>query len=316
MRQLFILTFCDLTSTGPKTMTRWKYELLYELFDRTLRYMRRGPDLLAAERAELVDERQRQAAALLEEDSHSASTVVAFAGLPDRYFAEQEADKIAAHVRLMRGRKAPCAIAVTHSERGTFSELVLAADDVPGLLAKVAGVLYANRIDILDAAIYSREPVFPLRKQGEALDIFRIRKEPDGAVTEDNRIEAIRRDLEDVLSGRVTVESLVAKRQPPSSLYQRAKPKVPPTGVNVDNDSSRTFTVVEVFTEDKPGVLYTITHTLARQGLDIHRSRVGVAADRVADIFYVRDTATGEKIEDDGRIEALSEALKQALKAS
>jgi len=315
LRQLFILTFCDLTSTGPKTMTRWKYELLYELFDRTLKYMRRGPDLLAAERAELVEERQHQAAALLEEDSHSASAVVAFTGLPDRYFAEQEADKIAAHVRLMRTRKAPCAIGVTHSERGTFSELVLVADDVPGLLSKVAGVLYANRIDILDAAIYSREPVFPLRRQGEALDVFRIRKEPDGAVTDDRRIEAIGHDLEEVLSGRVTVESLVARRSPPSSLYQRAKPKVPPTAVNVDNDSSWTFTVVEVFTEDKPGVLYTITHTLAEQGLDIHRSRVGVAADRVADIFYVRDTATGEKIEDDKRIEALSAALKLALKA-
>ncbi|HEX7500480.1 MAG TPA: [protein-PII] uridylyltransferase [Polyangia bacterium] len=316
LRQLFILTFCDLTSTGPKTMTRWKYELLYELFDRTLKYMRRGPDLLAAERAELVEERQRQAAALLDEDSHSASAVVAFTGLPDRYFAEQEADKIAEHVRLMRGRNSPCALAVTHSERGTFSELVLVADDVPGLLAKVAGVLHANRIDILDAAIYSRDPVFPLRKQGEALDVFRIRKEPDGAVTDPNRIEAIRRDLEEVLSGRVTVESLVAKRVPPSSLYQRAKPKVPSTQVNVDNDSSRTFTVVEVFTEDKPGVLYTITHTLAEQGLDIHRSRVGVAADRVADIFYVRDTASGDKIEDDERIEAISDALKLALKAS
>ncbi len=316
LRQLFILTFCDLTSTGPKTMTRWKYELLYELFDRTLKYMRRGPDLLAAERAELVEERQRQAAALLEEDSHSASAVVAFTGLPDRYFAEQEADKIADHVRLMRGRKSCCALEVSHSERGTFSELVLAADDVPGLLAKVAGVLYANRIDILDAAIYSREPVFPLRKQGEALDVFRIRKEPDGALTDESRIAGIRRDLEEVLSGRVTVESLVARRPPPSSLYQRAKPKVPPTQVNVDNDSSRTFTVVEVFTEDKPGVLYTITHTLAVQGLDIHRSRVGVAADRVADIFYVRDTASGEKIEDEERIEAISDALKLALKAS
>jgi len=315
LRQLFILTFCDLTSTGPKTMTRWKYELLYELYDRTLKYMHRGPDLLAAERAELVEERQQQAAALLKEDAHSASSVVAFTGLPDRYFAEQEAVRIAAHVRLMRRRKAPCAIEVTHSERGTFSELVLAADDVPGLLAKVAGVLYANRIDILDAAIYSREPVFPLRKQGEALDVFRIRKEPDGAVTDEKRIAGIRQDLEDVLSGRVTVESLVAKRSPPSLLYQRAKPKVPPTKVNVDNDSSRTFTVVEVFTEDKPGVLYTITHTLAERGLDIHRSRVGVAADRVADIFYVRDTASGEKIEDEARIEDVSAALKRALKA-
>jgi len=60
-------------------------------------------------------------------------------------------------------------------------------------------------------------------------------------------------------------------------------------------------------------VLYKITHTLAAQGLDIHRSRVGVAADRVADIFYVRDSSNGEKVEDPGRIDALAEALKQAL---
>jgi UTP:GlnB (protein PII) uridylyltransferase len=60
-------------------------------------------------------------------------------------------------------------------------------------------------------------------------------------------------------------------------------------------------------------VLYTITHTLAEQGVDIHRSRVGVAADRVADIFYVRDSTTEERIEDETRIAALSEALRDAL---
>jgi [protein-PII] uridylyltransferase len=313
MRQLFILTFCDLASTGPQTMTRWKYELLFELYDRTLKYMRRGPDLLAAERAELVEERQRQAAALLREDLHSDSAQEAFAGLPDRYFAEQEAEKIAAHVRLMRGRKHPCAIDVTHSERGTFSELVLVAADEPGLLSKVTGVLFANRIDILDAAIYSRERAARGDEHGEALDIFRIRKEPDGAVTEEHRIESIRRDMEAVLSRRTTVESLVARRPRQLPLLERAKPKVPPTQVNIDNDASRAFTIVEVFTEDKPGVLYTITHTLAAAGLDIHRSRVGVAADRVADIFYVRDQATGEKVEDDKRIAALSDTLRQAL---
>jgi [protein-PII] uridylyltransferase len=313
MRQLFVLTFCDLTSTGPKTMTRWKYELLFELYDRTLKYMRRGPDLLAAERAELVEERQRQAAALLQEDSHSDSAQEAFAGLPDRYFAEQEAEEIAAHVRLMRSRHRACAIDVIHSERGTFSELVLVADDQPGLLSKVTGVLFANRIDILDAAIYCREREARGDEYGEAVDIFRIRKEPDGAVTEPHRIESIRHDLDAVLSGKLTVEELVAKRPRQLSLFERAKPKVPPTRVNVDNDASRGFTIVEVFTEDKPGVLYTITHTLALHGLDIHRSRVGVAADRVADIFYVRDQASGEKVEDDARIEALSEALRQAL---
>jgi [protein-PII] uridylyltransferase len=121
--------------------------------------------------------------------------------------------------------------------------------------------------------------------------------------------------MEAVLSGAATVEALVAKRPRSSPLLQRAKPKVRATEVNVDNQASAAFTIVEVFTEDKPGVLYTITHTLAEQGVDIHRSRVGVAADRVADIFYVRDSATEERIEDETRIAALSQALQDALLA-
>ena len=72
-------------------------------------------------------------------------------------------------------------------------------------------------------------------------------------------------------------------------------PRCHPTQVRVDNEISSAFTVLDVFTEDKPGVLYTITRTLAEHGLDIHRSRVGVAGDRVADIFYVRDIATGAR---------------------
>ncbi len=315
LRQLFLLTFCDLASTGPKTMTHWKSELMAELFERTLKFMRRGADLLQAEQAELVQERQRQAAQLLAGEVDGPALADLFAGLPDRYFTENEADRIAAHMRLALGRRGPCAIEVNHSPRGTFSELVLVAQDVPGLLARVAGVFFANRIDILDAAIYSREAVTG-RDQGEALDVFRIRKEPDGAVTDKHRIASIQADLEAVLAGRATVDALLARRPRTLSIIDRAKPEVPPTEVRVDNEISPVFTVLDVFTEDKPGVLYTITRTLAEHGLDIHRSRVGVAGDRVADIFYLRDIATGGKLTDPARLNALADGLKKALPAS
>jgi [protein-PII] uridylyltransferase len=315
LRQLFLLTFCDLASTGPKTMTHWKSELMAELFERTLKFMRRGADLLHAEKAELVQDRQRQAALRLAGEVDGPALADLFAGLPDRYFTENEAERIAAHLRLSLGRKGPCAIEVNHSPRGTSSELVLVAQDVPGLLARVAGVFFANRIDILDAAIYSREAVSG-HGQGEALDVFRIRKEPDGAVTDERRIASIRADLEAVLAGHVSVETLVARRPHAASIIDRAKPEVPPTEVRVDNEISPVFTVLDIFTEDKPGVLYTITRTLAEHGLDIHRSRVGVAGDRVADIFYVRDIAMGGKLTDPARLNALADALKHALPTS
>lgn len=315
LRQLFLMTFCDLFSTAPGNLTSWKNELLLELYEKALTYVRRGPDQLRAEQAELAKRRQLKVTQHLGADGASPEVAAILRSLPDRYFVENSTARIAAHVQLIRQRTGSCALAVTHQERLGYSELVLVAEDVPGLLAKVAGVLFASRIDILDAAIYSREPVSGDGK-GEALDIFRVRKPPDGAVTDETKIAAIRRDLEAVLEGRTTAEALVASRPVSASLFERAKPEVPPTEVKVDNAISADFTVVDVFSEDRPGVLYTIARTLHDQGLDIHRSKVGVEGDRVADIFYVRDKATGEKIEDPARLETLTVALKQALPGS
>ncbi|HXU82660.1 MAG TPA: [protein-PII] uridylyltransferase, partial [Polyangia bacterium] len=311
LRELFLLTFCDIVSTAPGNLTSWKDELLCDLFRRTMTHLRRGPDLLQAERVKLLRRRQRQAAEHLGEDPAGPIQVL-FASLPQRYFMENSTGRIAKHVRLMRQRQGPCEMQVTHQLRRGYSELVVVADDQPGLLAKLTGVLFANRIDILDAAIYSREPQSP-GDRGEALDIFRVRRAPDGAVTDEGRLAAIRRDLEAVLEGRVSVEKLVASRPVGPSFLDRPKPEVPPTEVHTDNEISRDFTVIDIFTEDRPGVLYSIARTLHEQGLDIHRSKVGVEADRVADIFYVRDKATNQKILDPRRLEEISLALKRAL---
>jgi [protein-PII] uridylyltransferase len=68
-----------------------------------------------------------------------------------------------------------------------------------------------------------------------------------------------------------------------------------------------------VITEDRPGVLYAITRTLFAQGLDIHRSKIATEANRVVDVFYVRDNATGTKMTDEARREALRTALRASL---
>ena len=105
-------------------------------------------------------------------------------------------------------------IDVDHHERLGVTEMVLAARDVPGLLAEVAGVLYANRVEVLDAAIYTRHPTarrLP-NEEPEALDIFRVRDAMGRAVTDEGRWKKVREDLESVLSGRLTGRG--AGRQP------------------------------------------------------------------------------------------------------
>ena len=86
-----------------------------------------------------------------------------------------------------------------------------------------------------------------------------------------------------------------------------------PTELKIDNGVSRDFTVVEVVTEDRPGVLYAIARTLFAQGLDIHRSKIATEANRAIDVFYVRDKAMMVKITDPARAKRLRETLLALL---
>jgi len=319
LRELYLLTFCDLASVAPDAMSSWKETLLAELYTRTLSFLRRGPDLLDAERAEIVAERQRGAARLLgepEPEIGDAPLGRLFAGFPSRYFAENTEARIAAHVRLLRARREQgksALIDVSHDTRLGLTEMVLAAADTPGLLADVAGVLYANRIEVVDAAIYSRHSTDP-SESPEALDIFRVRDSMGRPVTAEARWAKVSSDLEAVVSGRIKAEILVAGRPRTESVAAWKTPAVP-TECKLDNNVSRDFTVVEVITEDRPGVLYAIARALYVAELDIHRSKIATEANRAIDVFYVRDKASMDKITDPVRQNSLRESLLALLAA-
>ncbi|HVZ86592.1 MAG TPA: [protein-PII] uridylyltransferase [Polyangia bacterium] len=314
LHELYLLTFCDLSSVAPDAMSSWKETLLGELYSRTLKFLRRGPDLLGAERAEIVERRQKRAAAILEEPEKNPALTTLFGGFPDRYFAENSALRISKHVRLIRERrrtKTSALVEVAHEERLGFTEMVLAARDLPGLLTDMAGVLYANRIEVIDAAIYSRQPV-DAGEEAEALDIFRVRDGLGRAVMDEGRWKKVRHDLDAILSGSIRTEALVAARPRGDSIAAWLTPAVP-SEVKMDNDVSRDFTVVEIITEDRPGVLYAITRTLFNEALDIHRSKIATEANRAIDVFYVRDKANLVKITDPERMTRLKSRLLDLL---
>ena len=207
-----------------------------------------------------------------------------------------------------------------------MTDLVVCADDAPGLLAKIAGVLLANRIDVLDAQINSRSiesgilggtaaseapRLAPLASPiGEVLDVFTTRDRYGRPITDEKRWQRVEEDLGTVLSGQKSVEALIAERRERSTLPERVVPAVR-TEIEVDNDISADFSVIDVYTQDRLGVLYTITRTLADLHLDIHLSKVATEATRVADVFYVREESGGKLTSD--RVDEVTLALAEAL---
>ena len=82
--------------------------------------------------------------------------------------------------------------------------------------------------------------------------------------------------------------------------------------VNIDNQISDDFTVVEIFTEDRIGVLFTITYTLHQLGLSIHVAKISTNVDQVADVFYVTGRS-GAKVAESDQLESIRQRLSQAL---
>ena len=86
-----------------------------------------------------------------------------------------------------------------------------------------------------------------------------------------------------------------------------------PPKVLIDNQTSDFFTIIEVFADDRVGLLHLITRAIFALQLDIRIARVATKADQIADVFYVRDF-WGQKIEDQQQLEEIKKTLRHVLK--
>jgi len=299
LRMLYLLTFADMRAVGPGVLTRWHAAILWELYCRTLAHLTGGtPEWpsreAAAERVtELAGERSRA-----EVERHLAA-------MSDRYRWTTGAQRIAAHLRLIEQLEEEGAAATElfhHSELG-FSDLVVAARDLPGLFSLIAGTLTANGINILSAQIHTRA-------DGIAIDTFQVNDRSGEAVSAEGRWAHVRDDLRRVICGELPVERLLAGRR--ARRRGDAEPVPGPGKVALDNHLSNTYTVVEVKCPDRVGLLYLITRTLAREGLDISSAKVTTEIDHAFDVFYVSDRH-GRRVEDPAALDRIRRALEVVL---
>ncbi|HWE30522.1 MAG TPA: [protein-PII] uridylyltransferase, partial [Polyangia bacterium] len=151
LRELYLLTLADMSMVAPGNLTEWKEQLLRGLYVRTMAFYRRGADLGGTEQTAVVAKRKKRVAELIGEPEDKL--VDWFASLPDRYVTLTQPRAMVRDLQLSRRRKGPVAVEVVHRPRKAVSDVTVCADDAPGLLSKIAGVLLAHRIDVLSAHI-------------------------------------------------------------------------------------------------------------------------------------------------------------------
>lgn len=306
LRDLFLVNAAILSTVNPAGMTQWKARMLEELFLNTVAELEGDPKWRMTE----------QRIAKLRERAHEACgnepRAVAFLDtMPDRYLLGTPRDVVTRHVEIARAAEADfVAVRVNQGPNDELTEIVVVTDDRPGLLSDAAAVLAANRFGIVDAQIYTHR----VGERTRAFDVFHVSRRDERSRKLAPDLDArLTSDLRAVLMGDVDAETLVAKLTSAPSWAWRKSPDVP-TEIFVDNESSSNFTVVDVFTKDRVGLLYEIASTLHARGLSISLSKVNTEGHRVADVFYVQD-AGGKKLLDKQAVRDLRTALERRIVA-
>ncbi len=83
-------------------------------------------------------------------------------------------------------------------------------------------------------------------------------------------------------------------------LREPGAPTLPPVEIEIDNDASDRYTVLQISAPDTPGFLYEFTNALALSGVHISQVFVISAGARVRDTLFVTDSR-GEKIKTDAQ---------------
>jgi [protein-PII] uridylyltransferase len=299
-----------MASVSPENWTPWKANLLRTLYEKTHATMV-AEGLGAPEHVQSVEaRRQRLAERVAPLASEQAKVLEEFVKeLPERYLATAQPQAAARHLKLWGVARKTGFAGDLHRSAVGEADLTLLATDRPGLLALFTAALAANGIDILGAEVNSLSG-------GIALDTFVVRESGGGAPSQ-TRWESARADLLRLLSGAEDPHRLVQKRLRRASWASSAAPAVA-TRLRVDDVSSETMTILDVVTQDRPGLLHTIADALHRAGVSIEVARIATEGNRATDAFYLRDLAvqsgrSAGKITDPARRAAVTGTVETAI---
>ena len=174
--------------------------------------------------------------------------------------------------------------------------------DHPGIFSRLAGALALVGANVVDARTYTS-------KDGYATAVFWV-QDAEGHPYDVERLPRLTKMIDRTLKGEVVARDAFADKD---QMKKRDRAFKFPTHVIFDNEGSEIYTIIEVDTRDRPGLLYELTRTLAANHIQIASAVIATYGAQVVDTFYVKD-AFGLQLHQSARREKLEKKLRQAIR--
>ncbi len=298
---LTVLTVCDIRGVGPGTWNNWKAQLLRTLYRETANALENG--LEALNRENRTNEAKRALREALE-DWPRAELRAELARHYDPYWQGLPLGTHLIFARLLHDL-GPDQIRIDlHPDPDRdATRACFVLSDHPGLFARFAGALALVGANIVDARTYTT-------KDGIATAVFWV-QDGEGHPYETARLDRLRRMIERTLAGEVVASQALADRD---KVKKRERAFRIPTNISFDNEGSEIYTIIEVDTRDRPGLLFDLARTLADANISIASAVIATYGVQAVDTFYVKDMF-GLKLHSKTKQEALERKLRAAIVA-
>ncbi len=279
LRLLLTLTCADIRAVGPNVWNAWKSSLLGELYD--IAEERLTGTSRVGGRPERVAQAQAAMRAKLPDLSDDAIEAHVARGT-EAYWLSLNAETHAWHARLVHEAEAGAqdlTISNRIDDERAATAIAVYAPDHHGFFSRIAGAMAISGASIVDAKIFTTH-------DGMALDTFWVQDAAGGPLKRRDKLARLYVRIEQTLAGQLRPRS---ELENVSSIPSRTRVfKVAPR-ILIDNNASRTHTVIEVEARDRTGLLYDLTRCLSSLSLQIGSAHIATFGETAIDVFYVKD---------------------------
>jgi len=301
---LTVLTVCDIRGVGPDRWNNWKAVLIRQLHTLTLEHLNEGSEAVSKSRQERIGEAQAlfsKRARHVTGDSLQEELSRHYAGfwlgtdikaqlVMSKLSREVDFGDILSDIQMDKSRDAT---------RACFSMI-----DHPGIFSRLTGALAIAGANIVDARTYTT-------RDGVATSVFWL-QDAARQPYEKSRLGRLRKVIAEILGGEKVAREVLKEKYKPK---KRERPFEVPTNISIDNEGSEIFTIIEVDTRDRPGLLHDLSRTIASSNLTISSAIIATYGNQVVDTFYVKDLY-GHKIHAKRKQDVIEAKLREAIKIS
>ena len=300
---LTVLTVCDIRGVGPNVWNNWKAALIRGLYKQTRRALETGMEDLNRENR--GTEAKKALRAALPDWSKAALRHETARHYPP-YWQGMHVTAHADFARMLKeleasGDPGEIVIHMHPDDVRDATRAYFVMGDHPGILVRVVGALALVGANIVDARSYTT-------KDGYVTDAFWI-QDSEGHPYEAARLGRLTNMIHKTLRGEVLAQDALTSRD---KIKKREKAFNVPTHISFDNEGSEIYTIIEVDTRDRTGLLYDLARSMAGANVYIVNAVIATYGAQVVDTFYVKDMF-GLKYHSASKRAMLEKKLRKAI---